>query len=350
MRWTDTPEALFLAMGAVAMFGTTFIFFTALLKIVDKMTDEKEARKQIESHKARSSAGSDQTLRRKDIQSRRWEPSSSSGTQMMPVVGNASRSTPPKHISLGGEPKAVQAATSSYHYKDGTGQNPVKRTASSRGTHQQEVDTEAASAKMCSKKTRFLAQTRWNRLATLLEVHSADYWALDDCCPRVDPPDSSLYRHNIPVRFDDQEQSSQLKNQFPKYWAQDQRQQVKIASNLDRRYQQHPAHVSKRRSADVQAGKSDSLGSQSTFDEQAQHVKTSKKNHVQRKCTACNKSMLALYGKEYESLLLEFHHIEEQSSQNQQEDCRSTGERLSASCGSMWNGNEELSSAQRRLI
>ena len=335
--WDDVPEPLMLAAKATAIFVIFFIIFTAVLKMLDKITDEglngvckEHAKRSIasrashaktkhmqndschESHGSDTPTGSGKALRGKKAlencttRSSR-EPSSSSGSQSPTRVGDGTRSSP------------------------------------TRGS----------------------------------KAHGADQRAFKDQYPRVDlsASDSNLYRRDIPMRFNEETGSPQwtsyAKSRFPKHWAQTeddtegnekpalqqgQRQQVKQKDTRDRRYQQkHPTHVSKRHSADLQVRNSFLSQSLSTLDgdRHAQHRdKTRQVQDVPQKGMVLSNSsaMLALYGKEYESLKQQIQHIEKLAKNF----TVPKGKGLSVSCGEIWEDGEdvmkELSPGKRRLI
>ena len=185
-----------LAAKATAIFVIFFIIFTAVLKMLDKITDEglngvckEHAKRSIasrashaktkhmqndscrESHGSDTPTGSGQALRRKKAlencttRSSR-EPSSSSGSQSPTRVGDGTRSSPTRLRS----PK-LGAVLDSYDYKEvdgqesrledigdsARGQSPVKRTTSSQGTHHETYPTAVSAA--ISSETRFFART-----------------------------------------------------------------------------------------------------------------------------------------------------------------------------------------------
>ena len=193
--WKDIPEPLMLAAQATAIFGITFLFFTFLLRILDKMTDQsvngvdkEHAERSIilragparskhmqnnnshESHGSDTPSGSGQALRRKKAlkscttRSGR-EPSSSSGSQSPTRVKDGSRLSPTRLRP----PKPGSTVLGSHGYKhvDGQesrtedigdsarGQSPVKRTLCSQEKHH--VTNPMTTSATISSEMRFLA-------------------------------------------------------------------------------------------------------------------------------------------------------------------------------------------------
>ena len=208
------------------------------------------------------------------------------------------------------------------------------------------------------------------------KAHGADHRAPEDQFPRVDlsASDSSPYRRDIPMRFDEgmglPQWTSYTKSHFPKHWAQTeddtegnkkpalqqgQRQQVKQKDTQDLYQQQHPTHVSKRHSADLQVRNSFLSQSLSMLDgdRHAQHRdKTRQAQDVPQKGMVLSNSsaMLALYGKEYKSVKQQFQHIEKLAKNF----AVPKNKGLFVSCGVIWEDGDdammELSPGKRRLI
>jgi len=230
----------------------------------------------------------------------------------------------------------------------------------------------------------FGSRSAGHKNARGLKAHGAEYRAPEDQCPQVglSASDSYLYRRDIPIRSNDLQGSPQwanyAKTHFPKHWAQledddagkpelqrDQRKLVKPKHTQDWR---HPRYVDKRRSEDLQLRSFVASQSMSALygdykngdDDEArdQHAQYRGKTSVAQMSESS--SMVALHGKDHESLQQQCQHIEQLHQQFQHIEKQAKkaavqkGKGLTISCGEVWEDRDkvimELSPGKRRLI